>query len=438
MIIEWDRYIRNDKLSEAELENLYDSTTEKEKIEITIEFNKKENRYCMPTLWAELITNKGTLQERITLAKNWWTFSRHNEREKPIIERLVNDANILVRCAFYENPESLFLLSFDEGIKPMFKKLTHMERLALMRNPCVDKELVLKICAIDDNDFSLKDKERKELILAFCTNQKHIENSKKHFLDDSFLDGEDAYLSTELYPKLYDKAFEWIDKDPHITAAIYKAFSCKGEKKLEIYKKIKDNENQTFVKISIFESIPERKLPHYGEYNDLYKEGLNDKYEMIRNVSAANISNLEAEDVRNLLDKNDIYILEGLLSNASLNYDCMKFILEKIEKEEPNFMLPDKFARELVKKFRERYYEYEKYYEQKAKEEKGDPTYFLCEDDKLDLNKEDLPKETYKIILEFKDYFTKYMNNRIQYLSGTTKWIFWAVLVILVIVMFKR
>ena len=289
MNIEWDRYIRNDKLADLELENLYDSANEKERIELTKEFNKQGNKYCMPTLWAELIVNKGTLQEKITLARNWQTFSRHNEREKSIIERLTNDDNILVRCGFYENAESLFF-SFDEDTETLFKKLTHMERLALMRNPRINNELVLNIYNLDNNAIAVTDDERKELIKAFCTNHEQIEKSKKHFFDDSFLDGLDAYSSTELYPKLYDQAFKWINTDPHITAATYKAFSCNGEKKLEIYKKIKNNENLTFVRIAIFDSIPERKWPH-REYNDLYKEGLSDTYDWIRHISTAKYDN---------------------------------------------------------------------------------------------------------------------------------------------------
>lgn len=447
-----ERYKREDKLADLELENIYNSSTEKERIEITRKFNEK---YGMPEKWASLTIKYGSLQEKIALAR----YSSFLNEE--VEELLKNDKDILVRCALLENENFSFVIfqdedkqgneqgkdstelnSFEGMIAPTnrtyidFAKLSHLERIALMRNPRVDRDLIRKIYDIDNNRFQLKSKmsndERKELIYAFCRNKEFIEDSKKGFFDDSYTDVLDAVFITGFYDELYDLATKWLPKDPEIARITYGTFSCLPNKKLEIYNKIKDDKNLDLVRSSLFDSIPDRKSLFDSDYNELFKLGLYDSNESIRAESARNIYDISRDEIAKLLENDTKYnnLLRAFMENCHLDLEAMKFIYDKIEKiSSIDLTIPER------RWFKERY---RRYLDINTKKKNG--AYWLESDvDSKSLeDMGDFSKESYKILYPLKNYFKEHFDSAFDRIIIKINWIYWIVLAALFILIFIK
>ncbi len=422
-----ERYGRGDSLAKLELENLYNSSSEKERIQITKKFVDKN---LMLPQWAELTIKKGGSQEKIVLARYWYFSGIYPEYQvgDELVALLKNDGNILVRCALYENQN---FLSREDQIQ-IFQEANHTERLALVRNEEVAQSLILKTYDINNNDFKLSDDERKELIFAFCSiNKERIKKINKPLSYAIFVSGR-----SDFYGDLYDKAFELNSKIPGVALVTFRNLPCSVSKILEIYKKIKNNKEVTNLRAAIVDSVPkplsweqERQVvneilqaPYDSTYDldtsyesaykfdELYREGLSDEDKWIRQLSAMRGIFTE-EEIKNLLDRNDESIIVGLMSNNSLGLDSLNLIATKIHSDEFKYNT-------FIDCYRGGF-------EKLLKIAKG-------EKDLEDI--EDFSKESYKVTLSFRKYF----NDTIEDIRKQIKTIYWVVLVIIIILIFFR
>lgn len=94
-----------------------------------------------------------------------------------LAERLKNDSDPFVRACVRENPSTFWFRTWDiEQWLAAFREASHLERLALVRNPNVGSELVKHIFKGDCGEFALDPLERKELAWAALSNSAAFES----------------------------------------------------------------------------------------------------------------------------------------------------------------------------------------------------------------------------------------------------------------------
>ena len=161
-----------------------------------------------------------------------------------LVQRLKSDPDPFVRACLRENPQVVGEVDFimllevaDRGVEPRrgwWTESNHVERLALVRNPNVSLafELIERIFDPDDERLGIKLRERKELILAFLTNEKAVE--KSHQLHSWFEDGYMDYRVNELFSRLWKFASKW-PPDSHVPAYVFSNLGAPDKAKAEVY-----------------------------------------------------------------------------------------------------------------------------------------------------------------------------------------------------------
>jgi hypothetical protein len=84
-----------------------------------------------------------------------------------LVGTLLNDPDQFVRACLHENPNALGTINPDGNWNRYFKGITHIERLALVRNPVVSTDPIERIFDFDDKKLGIDVQARKELALAF-------------------------------------------------------------------------------------------------------------------------------------------------------------------------------------------------------------------------------------------------------------------------------
>ncbi len=104
------------------------------------------------------------------LVQAWETIDSLPERN--LEERLWNDPDPFVRACSFENASNWLLRS---KFQAQFQKSNHFEHLAMVRNPMVPEEIIEKLFDYEDKEFAISPEERKELALAYLTNESFAE-----------------------------------------------------------------------------------------------------------------------------------------------------------------------------------------------------------------------------------------------------------------------
>lgn len=97
--------------------------------------------------------------------------------ERNLEDRLRNDPDPFVRACLRENPEVFGVFDFIYHWQEYFQESTHLERLALVRNPNVADKLIEPIFDPGDTELGIGINERSELVKAYLTNAESIRQS---------------------------------------------------------------------------------------------------------------------------------------------------------------------------------------------------------------------------------------------------------------------
>lgn len=97
--------------------------------------------------------------------------------EGTLADKLKNDPDPFVRACLRENPE-VFNFILADSWKQAFAEATHLERLALMRNPKVHADLIERVFDCEDNELGVAPNERSELVMAYLTNAEALKPSR--------------------------------------------------------------------------------------------------------------------------------------------------------------------------------------------------------------------------------------------------------------------
>jgi len=156
--------------------------------------------------------------------------------------KLKADPEPFVRACLYENPHCFTGLD-DAALLAMFREATQMERLALVRNPYVRRELIESIFDLDDQTLGLDFGSRLELAMAFLTNSdvlnwsfKVARQRNKRVPGGGFLGGAHEFFLT-----LWELAAKWSDPSserqswPGLRSSVYQHIGLNDDLKAELY-----------------------------------------------------------------------------------------------------------------------------------------------------------------------------------------------------------
>lgn len=275
-----------------------------------------------PSLHIEIIewaVKDENAKVRRWIAKN----GKFNTIDEPdeFIKILEREDNLFIRASLLENPT----VNFD--FVDLLPKISHMERLALLRNPKLGKILeyedelrtmILSIFDYHDLKIKMDAEERCELILAILSNEnvwKKGEELKTEYEENSFFDGLSWYLTglgakelNVFYSKIWDLVTKW-PREHHIQMHIFNHVQASDETKARALKEYADD---FMLKMDILRSCD-------STYKRVIEAAKNDSDDQIKAMAYSLVQDLNDEQVNQLIDTNDVGILDGLADNESLS-----------------------------------------------------------------------------------------------------------------------
>src|SRR5439155_8829832 len=105
--------------------------------------------------------------------------SRDEFPNRNLEDRLRNDPDPFVCACLRENPK-VFGSPFSDTSQERFHEATHLERLALVRNPEVHDELIEKIFDPEDQELGIDLEARQKFIFALLTNNEFLAGQEMH------------------------------------------------------------------------------------------------------------------------------------------------------------------------------------------------------------------------------------------------------------------
>ena len=163
--------------------------------------------------------------------------------------RLRADPDELVRASVWENA-SVYFYSFERWCGA-FKAASHLERLAMVRNPHVSRELVEKIFDLENQELELEMDKRRELACAFLTNEPALNNGQLSYMDwCERVDPHDAVGFLNLqekdrrhFDKLWALASKWPSAPIELGVRywVYRYVGADDKTKAETYRTCGDN-----------------------------------------------------------------------------------------------------------------------------------------------------------------------------------------------------
>jgi hypothetical protein len=182
--------------------------------------------------------------------------------ERNLWSRLKNDPDPFVRACVHENPTLLTKFFFDrEEWRAAFRNATHLERLALVRNPALNETLIEQIFDHEDQELGITLEARAELVKAFLTNHHAIRGSFRGKYD--FIEGLDSYYTRRHFSRLWKLISKWPEGTGNLPYAVYRYVGAPDETKAEIYQSCDEPSDVT----QLFSTAPALGDPQSGRGN---------------------------------------------------------------------------------------------------------------------------------------------------------------------------
>lgn len=158
-------------------------------------------------------------------------YSDDEEPSRPnLAARLKNDPDPFVRACLRENPTVFDFSVRDEDWMEHFREATHLERLALVRNPNVGDQLIRKLFDYEDRELGINIEAREALVLAFLANRKALSRSKsidvEHAFDQAMgaetLGALDWVMTSGHFSELWTLISKWPEGTGNLQYAVYR------------------------------------------------------------------------------------------------------------------------------------------------------------------------------------------------------------------------
>jgi hypothetical protein len=251
--------------------------------------------------------------------------SRDESTDRNLVDRLQNDPDPFVRACLRENPTVLHGWSTTDWIEA-FRGATHLERLALMRNPETETAhaLIQKLFDYEDQELSINLEARKELILAFLTNNNALHRSRdfKRKAGGFLADWEiDIIWSTHAHvSQLWTLISKWPEGSGNLQSVVYRYIGAPDETKAEIYR--------TCV-------IPAWRRAILANCDEDDRRtialGTQDADDLCRELAYTQIApGMRNVDLQTLLQSEDKAALSGMAANHSLPIGYLRKIADRL------------------------------------------------------------------------------------------------------------
>jgi hypothetical protein len=330
--MELSRYEVMDAYTLEELRRKYQAANVLGRIELLAIFPKADDKdWCpavsLPPELVRMAAEDDSVTVRQWIARNG-CFG--NDSLGAIEDRLVNDPDLFVRACIMENQTHI---SYGKA-KQAFLFATHLERLALMRNPQVVEvdELIWKIFDLKDEykdpkdvlgclaDLGIDFDQRKELALAFISNPAARNDSLRDVSTES--DGMTWFLTRRRWATVWKLAAKW-PKESGVPYAVFRSFTTDDEVKAEVYQQ----STESGLRCNILASCR-------GDQHKTIKLGITDSFKECRYIAYSKIwwpVDLSQGCLEAVLTGNDEDALRGLAENKSLPVEVLERITSKFE-----------------------------------------------------------------------------------------------------------
>jgi hypothetical protein len=321
------RYAVLDSYTLEELRRDYQTAGALGRIELLSNFQKADEEYDSTTVLLPPELLRIAAEDDSAAVRQW--IARHgifgSESVNLAQDRLVNDPDSFVRACLMENPTHVG----EAEAWRVFLFGTHLERLALMRNPAVARadELIRKLFDVEDHDngrlgeLGIDFDQRKELALAFVSNLAVHKDSRRNMQD--FIDGGMYFETRRRWATVWRLASKW-PRDSGIPKAVFRNLATEDSVRAEVY----EQSTERFIRLDILNSCCGNELK-------TLKLGIADSDGTFRCAAYSRIGwyFIEPADLEAVLNGNDKDALQGLGENKSLPVEVLKRIESKFAKE---------------------------------------------------------------------------------------------------------
>lgn len=233
--MDFSRYTSPDAYTLEELRREYQRTDSKGRIHLLRKLYSGDRIAAFEI--ALLAVQDENVEVRQWIAREGKYLDYRDDGHENLEDRLRNDPDPFVRACLRENP-TVFNGWGVPGWIEHFRQATHMERLALMRNPEIGnahgESLIQKVFDYEDQELGIDLEAQKELILAFFTNREVVSRSQRlkvgHFIDGLSMLGARAH-----YSHLWKLISKWPKGTGNLQHAVYRYVGAPDETKAEIY-----------------------------------------------------------------------------------------------------------------------------------------------------------------------------------------------------------
>lgn len=234
--------------------------------------------------------------------------------ERNLIKRVQQDTDSFVRACLYENPD-IFARSDEAAWHEMFACASHLERLAMVRNPNLQSahRLLEAIFDPDDDSYGLSLEQREQLVNALLISRQALsENHRKGA--SVFAQPWDARLFSRIW-RLINK---W-PKDAKIKRNIYLYVGTTIKTKAGIYRQCR----QAALRADILRNVD-------SDDSDTLELGMKDADDLCRYLAYCKAKNFNAARFEMVLNKDDIHALSGLAENPHLSLSQLEQVKDRL------------------------------------------------------------------------------------------------------------
>lgn len=242
------------------------------------------------------------------------THERIEQPERNLEDRLKHDPDPFVRACLRENPHVFGIFDFTHNWKSYFQESTHLERLALVRNPNVAHELIERIFDPEDTELGIGINERSELVRAYLTNADSVRWSYPR----------DGYLDIfGHFSKLWELISKWPDVSTSPQGSVYYYLGAEDGTKAKVYQACDEPTWRT----AILENSTKRDT-------DTLKLGMKDTHERCREIAFSKLDfshfRINTKEFLEALKGTDKVALTGLAQNATLSVQRLDQVHDRL------------------------------------------------------------------------------------------------------------
>jgi hypothetical protein len=256
------------------------------------------------------------------------------------VDRLESDPDPFVRACLRENPDA-----FHRGSFQAFEKATHLERLALVRNPEVDYNLIERIFDPEDLQLGIDMPARGELVCALLSNKEFLDEKARDAglfpHPEWFADVFTRVRARKFLTTLWELASKW-PKETLIPPVVYEYLPGPDEVKAQIYRSCEE----TRWRQNIAANCSARDT-------ETIKLAMNDPDAMCRYYAYLRVPRIEAEALERILQCEDQFSLSALSRNRSLPVGQLKKIYARLTELDDGDRVYVDTAEEIIEEVRE-------------------------------------------------------------------------------------